>query len=169
MKGKEIYGMKTLVIYDSAFGNTEQIAQAVGNGISGDVNVLRVSDVKPDQFPGVELLIIGSPTQRFRPTPGISNMLSAVPLNGLKGIKVAAFDTRLTMSEINKTPVLAFFVRLSGDSAYAAKHIANQLKKKGGQLVAPPEGFFVEGMKGPLVQGELERARDWVKQIGVKV
>lgn len=157
--------MKTLVIYDSAFGNTEQIAQAVGNGISGDVNVLRVSDVKPDQFLGVELLIIGSPTQRFRPMKMISDWLNGIPQNSLNGVRAAAFDTRLTMDEINQTPILAFFVKLSGDSAYAAKHIAKQLKKKGGQLVAPPEGFFVEGMKGPLVQGELERAVDWAKQI----
>jgi flavodoxin len=163
--------MKGLVIYDSAYGNTEKIAQVVGSTIGSgeEVSVLKVSDLRPDQLTGLDLLIIGSPTQRFRPTPGISNMLNAIPLNSLKGIQVAAFDTRLTLSEINKTAVLAFFVRLSGDSAYAAKHIANQLKKKGGQLVAPPEGFFVEGMKGPLVQGELERARDWVKQIGVKV
>jgi hypothetical protein len=83
---------------------------------------------------GEKSLLIGSPTQRFRPTSGISNMLNEIPQNSLKGVKVAAFDTRLTLSEINKIPVLAFFVKFSGDSAYAAKHIANQLKKKGGQL-----------------------------------
>jgi flavodoxin len=161
--------MKALVIYDSEFGNTKQIAQAVGNEISGDVDILRVSDVKPDQIVGVELLIIGSPTQRFRPLPGISNMLNGIPKDSLTGAKVAAFDTRLTMDEINKTPLLAFFVRLSGDSAYAAKHIAHQLKKKGGQLIVPPEGFFVEGMEGPLVQGELERAVSWAKHISAIV
>jgi flavodoxin I len=63
---------------------------------------------------------------------------------------------------------LAFFVRLSGDSAYAAKHIADRLKKKGSQLIVPPEGFFVEGMEGPLVQGELERAADWAKHISTE-
>jgi flavodoxin I len=170
-KGKEISQMKALVIYDSAFGNTEKIALAVGSAIGSreDVNVLRVSDVKPDQFADLELLILGSPTQRFRPTPGISNMLNGIPQNSLKDVKVAALDTRLTMGEINETPVLAFFVRISGDSAYAAKHIANRLKKKGGQLIVPPEGFYVEGMKGPLVQGELERAGDWAKHISAEV
>jgi flavodoxin len=159
--------MKGIVIYDSEFGNTEQIAQAVGSTMDSheEVIVLKVSDVKPDQFAGLDLLIIGSPTQRFRPTPGISNMLKGIPLNSLEGVKVAAFDTRLTASEINNTPVLAFFVRISGDSAYAARHIADRLKKKGGHLVVPPEGFYVEGMKGPLVQGELERAADWTKHI----
>jgi flavodoxin len=163
--------MKALVIYDSAYGNTGQIAQTVGSTLASrvDVSLLKVSDVRPDQINGLDLLIIGSPTQRFRPTPGISNMLNGIPLNSLKGVKVAAFDTRLTISEINKTRVLAFFVRLSGDSAYAAKHIADQLKKKGGQLIVPPGGFYVEGMEGPLAQGEMERAVDWASHISTLV
>jgi flavodoxin I len=161
--------MKTLVIYDSAYGNTEQIAQAIGHGISGDVNVLRVSDVKPAQLLGVELLIIGSPTQRFRPLQTMSNWLNGIPQSSLNGVRAAAFDTRLTMDEINKTSVLAFFVKLSGDSAYAAKHIADRLKKKGARLIVPPAGFYVEGMEGPLVQGELVRAADWAKQIGAEI
>jgi len=159
--------MKVLVIYDSVFGNTEQIALAIGNafGSQEDIAMLRVGDVKPEHFVGLKLLIVGSPTQRFRPTAAISQYLKGIPHNQLKGVKVAAFDTRLTMSEINETPVLAFFVRRSGDSAYAAKHIAERLKKNGGQLSVSPEGFFVDGMKGPLVQGELERAVNWAKKI----
>jgi flavodoxin len=159
--------MKALVVYDSAYGNTQRIAQAVGSamGSSEDVQVLNVSEVEPDQLAGLDLLIIGSPTQRFRPKSAMSHMLNSIQDNSLKDVRVAAFDTRLTWEEINKISALAFFVRLSGDSAYAAKHLANQLKKKGGQLVVPPEGFYVEGMEGPLVQGELERAMDWGKQI----
>lgn len=160
--------MKGLVIYDSEFGNTEQIAQAIGSalGADGDVVVLKVSDFRPGQLAGLDLLVAGSPTQRFRALPAISVMLDGLPQNSLKGIKTAAFDTRLTMDEINKTAVLAFFVKLAGDSAYAAKHIADQLKKKGGLLAVPPEGFYVEGMKGPLVQGELKRAVEWAKKLG---
>jgi len=162
--------MKALIVYDSAFGNTEQVAQAIGGvlGNQEDVTVLRVTDVRPDHWAGVSLLVVGSPTQRFRPTASISALLQGIPINSLKGVKVAAFDTRLTMREINETPVLAFFVRLFGRSAYAAKPIADRLKGKGGELIAPPEGFFVDGMKGPLVQGELERAANWAKQIIVE-
>jgi hypothetical protein len=43
--------------------------------------------------------------------------------------------------------------------------IANNLKGKGGNLVAPPEGFFVTGKEGPLKEGELERAAGWAKGI----
>ena len=159
--------MKGLILYDSMYGNTENIAQAIGGtfGPQDDIAMLRVGDVKPDHFTGLNLLIVGSPTQRFRPTIAISNLLKGIPQNSLKGVKVAAFDTRLTWSEISKTPVLAFFVKLSGDNAYAARSMTNSLKNKGGELIVPPEGFFVEGMKGPLIQGELERAVVWAKRI----
>jgi flavodoxin len=162
--------MKVLIVYDSLYGNTQQIAQAIGDTLGNQANItmLRVGDVRPEQFAGINSLIIGSPTQRFRPTPAISNLLKGIPKNGLKGVKVAAFDTRLTTREINETPILAFFVRVIGHSAYAAKPIADNLKKKGGELIVSPEGFFVEGMKGPLVQGELERAMNWAKLIRSK-
>jgi len=158
--------MEVLIVYDSVFGNTEQIARAIGNALGDQDQVVtfRVSDVKPDQFAGLKLLILGSPTQRFRPTIAISNLLKEIPKNGLKGVKIAAFDTRLTQSEINKTPALAFFVRIAGN-AYAARPIADGLKNKGGELIVPPEGFLVEGMEGPLVKGEVERAAFWARQI----
>jgi len=160
--------MKALVIYDSVYGNTEKIALAMGKALGNqeDVAVLKVGDVKPDQLAGLSLLIVGSPTQRFSMTAAMSSLLKGIPKHSLKGVKVAAFDTRLTKSNIEETPILAFFVRLWGSAAYAAKPIAERLKKNGGELIIPPEGFFVEGMEGPLVHGELERAANWVRQIG---
>jgi hypothetical protein len=54
----------------------------------------------------------------------------------------------LTLEEIEETTILSFFVRIFG---YAAKLIANGLKKRGGELILPHEGFYIQGMKGPLV------------------
>jgi len=71
-------------------------------------------------------------------------------------------DTRLTTSEIEKIRILAFFVRVFG---YAAAPIAGRLVKKGGELAVPPEGFYVASGEGPLVEGELERAAAWARQI----
>jgi len=154
--------MKSLVIYDSQYGNTEKIAQIIGKTIGkhGEVEVVKIGTLKPGQLAGIQLLLVGSPTQQFRPTAAMKSFLTSLPKNGLIGIKVAAFDTRLTMNEIEKSPPLPFFVKIYG---YAAERIAKQLKKKGGELVIPAEGFFVEGMKGPLVIGELERAEKWAR------
>ena len=155
--------MKALVVYDSFFGNTEQIARAIGNalGSQNDIEILRVNNVKPEQLTGLKLLIVGSPTRGFRPTPAINKLLGSIPKHGLKGVKVAAFDTRISMNDIG-SPILTPLVKIFG---YAAKPIADRLKKKEGELAIPPEGFFVEGSEGPLKEGELERAADWAKQI----
>jgi hypothetical protein len=121
--------------------------------------------VQPEQLAGLELLIVGSPTQKFRPLPAVTALLKELPDGALQGVKVAAFDTRVPVSEIEKNRILAFFVRIFG---YAAKPIADRLAKKGGEPVAPPEGFYVGGTEGPLLEGELERAADWARQVSAK-
>ena len=143
--------MKAMVAYDSAYGNTEQIARAIGDalGPQEDVETLRVGEVTPERLTGVS-------------TGATTHLLKSIPKDGLKGVKVAAFDTRFTEAEIEKVKILAFIVRIFG---YAAEPIADRLKKKGGELAVPPEAFYVSGTEGPLLEGELERAGEWAKQI----
>lgn len=160
--------MKALVIYDSQFGNTAQIGQAIADGLSGsseapnDVESHRIGDVQPDELTGIDLLIVGSPTQKFSPTSATKGFLKSIPSNALNGIKVAAFDTRITEEEIKAHGFLSKMVDIFG---YAADPISDRLKKKGGEVVMPPEGFTVEGTEGPLTDGELERAMEWAKRI----
>jgi flavodoxin len=156
--------MLAMVIYDSLYGNTEKIAQVIGNALQqiGEVEVVRVGDVQPEQLSGVRLLVVGSPTQQFRPTQAMRDFLNHLPKNGLKGVKVAAFDTRLTLAEIEKSPPLPFFEKIFG---YAAERILKKLKNKGGESAFPGEGFFVQGMKGPLVEEEEERAAQWARKL----
>jgi flavodoxin I len=144
--------MKTLIIYDSLYGNTEQIAKAIGGGIGGEVKVVRVGEANPAEMGAYDLIIIGSPTQGGRHTVAMRGFLGKIPADALKNKRVASFDTRA------KT----FFVKMFG---WAANRIAEALKEKGGNLVAPGEGFFVKATKGPLVEGELERAAAWAKGI----
>jgi len=89
--------MKALVMYDSEFGNTEITVRAIGEvlGPEEKVVVRRVSDVQPVAVKGLEIHVAISPTQQFRPTRTTSSFLKSIPKNGLPGIKVAAFDTRL--------------------------------------------------------------------------
>lgn len=142
--------MKALIVYDSVYGNTEKIARAIAEAItpSGEVKVLGVGEANPSELASIDLLIVGSPTHAGRPTPAVQDLLNKVPK--LQGINVAAFDTRITTK----------LVRVFG---YAAGRIAGNLKRKGGTLIASPVGFFVTGGKGPLKEGELERAAGWAK------
>ncbi|MBN1261195.1 MAG: flavodoxin family protein [Anaerolineae bacterium] len=142
--------MHTLVVYDSTYGHTERVARAMGEVAGGQVR--HVKEVSPEDLAGCALLIIGSPTHGGWFTPEIKTLLEAVP--SLEGIDAAVFDTR-TASVWNR--ILPF--------GYAAPRIAQRLKALGAHLVADPEGFIVLGVKGPLKEGELERAAAWTEQL----
>jgi len=92
--------MKALVVYDSIFGNTEKIAQAIGDSLGSQesVEIVRVTDLKTGQLADVNLLIVGSPTRAFKPTKAIVDFLIKIPLNALNGVNVVAFDTRMQPS-----------------------------------------------------------------------
>ena len=156
--------MKILVLFDSQYGNTHQIAQVIANqlGSPDEVALIRPAEFDLTHLSGLSLLVVGSPTQRFMPTPALMTWLNEIPSDGLRNVQVATFDTRLTEQQIKATPVLKWFVR---KSSYAAWWMAKRLKNKAGQLILPPEGFYVEGMEGPLLPGELERAAAWARQL----
>jgi len=155
--------MKTLIIYDSVFGNTEQIALAIANfpEFANNAEAVRVQNVKTEHFNGINLLVVGSPTRQFRATTDISSFISDIPDHSLNDIFVAGFDTRLSLKVI-KSKVFRYIVDKGG---YAAKIITEKLVIKGGKLLLPPEGFYVCGEEGPLETGECDRAADWAKKL----
>jgi len=145
--------MRALVVYDSVYGNTEEIAKAIGGAIEGEVSVLRAGEVGPPELENIGLLVVGAPTQGGRATPAIRDFLGRVSKAEINGLNAAAFDTRLATK----------MVKIFG---YAAGKIGGALKRKGAKLIVDPEGFFVEGTQGPLREGELERAAAWGKGLG---
>src|SRR4030042_543764 len=114
--------MKTLVVYDSLYGNTETVAQAIGATLTGGVKVLRVGEVDISKLSTFDLLIVGSPTHGGRASPPMREFLDKVQAPALQGTNVAAFDTR------HSSKLTVIF-------GYAAGRIAASLKKKGGTLV----------------------------------
>ncbi len=143
--------MKTLVIYDSAFGNTEKVAQAIGSAVGGESKVLLAGVVDASTLGPVDFLFVGSPTQNGKPTKALSDFLNALPDPVLKGAKAAAFDTRLSG-------------RLVTNFGTAATRLAATLQARGAVLISTPEGFIVGGKEGPLKEGELDRAARWAKE-----
>jgi flavodoxin len=155
--------MRSLVVYDSQYGNTKLIAEAIGSALKsfGRVLVMHCSEVQLGDLMGINRLIVGSPTQQLTATSAVLNWIKTIPRNGLKGVKAAAFDTRFTEEMINGIKVLPLFVRIFG---YGAKPISVRLEKKGAEIILPPEGFYVADTEGPLLEEELERAAAWAQQ-----
>lgn len=153
--------MAIVVVYDSIFGNTAQIAKAITAELelTHTVKLVPVGEAKGLDLSDTELLIVGSPTRGFRPTPLISEYVEG--LEAPRGIAAAAFDTRLDLETIHPAP-LRWVVDAGG---YAAERIASMLERHGFVLKTPNAGFLVGGTEGPLNAGEIERARVWAKTL----
>ncbi|MGZ4332881.1 MAG: flavodoxin family protein [Gaiellaceae bacterium] len=165
--------MRSLVVYESWFGNTRRLAEEIAVELrrEGEVGIVSVDEALPP-LEDVDLLVVGAPTHvhgvssgRSREAAleqggdgevgiGVKGWIDALP-NGADGPRVAAFDTRA-----NK-PVL-----LVGS---AARGIARRLRAHGYRLAAEPESFFVDGTPGPLEDGELERAAAWGRRLANEV
>lgn len=150
--------MKTLIVYDSVFGNTGKIAVAMGEKLGA--KTAKVADIRTDDMQGLSLLIVGSPTRGFQPMPTITEWMKQLPQGSLNGVRVAAFDTRTALESIN-SGLLKKMMKCFG---YASQKIAKGLIKKGGVL-ASQAGFSVSGSEGPLKGGELECAVSWAQGI----
>ncbi len=146
--------MRALVVYDSVYGNTEKVARAVAEGIAplGEAKVVRAAEADVSEVRSIDLLFIGSPVHAGRPTEAVRGFVNSIPADVLGRIGVATFDTRMK-------------VGLAKIFGYAGERMAKSLKERGANLLAGPEGFIVEGKKGPLREGELERAAGWAKRV----
>lgn len=156
-----------LVVFESMFGNTRKIAEAVAEGLRTGmtVDVVEVRSAPALLGHEIELLVVGGPTHAFsmsRPSTradaakqgadgktaegtGLREWVDQIG-HGEARPAVAAFDTKV------KRP------RLPGSAARAA---LKQLRRAGFSALAQAENFYVGGTPGPLVDGELDRARDW--------
>ena len=147
-----------LVLYDSYFGNTAEVAKVVGEAIGAVVK--KVDNIQPEDFEGLRIFFIGSPTRAFRPTQKVQFLLQ-MQKGKLTGVKGSVFDTRIPVEKTNSS-LLRFLIRIFG---YAAAKMAKAYKKTNATLALEPAGFNVLESEGPLAEGELERAAKWAEAI----
>jgi hypothetical protein len=165
--------MDALVVYESMFGNTRDVARAIAEGLGTRLTVrtCEVGEAPAVVDDTIGLLVAGGPTHAFgmsRPTTRHSAAEQAGGalvslgngvrewLAGLPGTSVpaAAFDTRVGHP------------RVPGSAAHA---VGRRLRRLGCRMVVPAETFWVEGTPGPVMPGELDRARSWGERLATVV
>lgn len=159
--------MQALIVYESAWGNTQEIAEAISQGLSEEDIDCQLSDIQ--EAPAlnqvdVDLLVVGAPTHAF----GLSREATreeahhrggALIVSGIRewfdsapvSLTVATFDTH---------------VRHPNLPGHASRKAAKKLRKLGCTLLTDPESFNVEDYDGPLSPGEHDRARAWGHELG---
>ena len=169
--------MKAVVVYESVYGNTHEVAEAVAEGLreAGEVDVRAVGEAEPELVEAADILVVGGPTHihgmaskwslkaaaedakkhpevHQEPDGGVVLKEWLKQLPRTQQMSAAAFDTRL-----GKPAVV---------TGAASKKIARLLRSHGFELVGKPESFIVESSPGtPLVPGELDRARAWGRRL----
>lgn len=157
--------MRAIVVYESLWGNTEQVARAVADGLESvaPVNVVAVASA-PTALETYDLVVVGGPTHAFsmsRPSTretavqtqhaprvidrGIREWINDVS-RVFHPVRAVTFDTKV------ESP------RLPGSAAKAAR---SDLRSRGFDVDTPSQTFRVHGYEGPLVDGELDRATAW--------
>ncbi|MGX5654829.1 flavodoxin family protein [Geodermatophilus nigrescens] len=161
---------RALVVYESVFGDARSIAQAVAEGLFGTVpaDVVAAAEAPADIGPDVVLLVVGGPNHAFG-MPSPSTRQGAVDQHGadIRDIRTGLHEWLETVHvSAPHLPAAAFDTR-SGEHRliarmdHAARTEETLLRRTGAHLVAPAEHFSVAGTKGPLVEGEQDRAREW--------
>ncbi|MDH4364293.1 MAG: flavodoxin domain-containing protein [Acidimicrobiia bacterium] len=163
--------MRSVVVYESLYGNTEAVARAVADGLAryGPARHITPAMLGSGQLAGVDLLVVGAPTHArglprestWRPQHGLAaeNRTTAPRVRDWldtigpgAGRLAVAFDTRVDKPRW-----------ITGS---AARRVARRLRTQGWRVTGSPRSFLVTGTDGPLVAGELGRARAWGDELG---
>jgi flavodoxin len=170
VRGAKGANVNALIVYESVYGNTRAVAEAIAEGLGG-AEIVPVHEATK-RGEEAELLVVGGPTHVHGMTttrtrrlaveaaqedgdahhvepgaarePGLRSWIRDLP-DG-KGTKAAAFDTRA-----DNSPWL---------TGAASRGIAKRLRRRGYDVLGT-ESFIVEESEGPLADGELARARAW--------
>jgi hypothetical protein len=163
---------RAVVVYESMYGNTRAVADAIGQGLGtvDEVVVVPVAEAAPELLASADLVVVGAPTHVHglpRPTtrkaaaeaaaagatdlvlepaargPGVREWLASL---GPVSARAAAFDTRV------RGPAA-----LTGRASHP---ISRGLRRHGLRELGAPESFFVT-RDNDLEPGEESRAREW--------
>jgi hypothetical protein len=159
--------MRTLVVFESMYGNTEHVARAIAEGL-GDAQVVEVGAAPADLPADLELLVVGGPTHAHGMSRERSRADAARRVD--EPIVSTGIGIREWIATVTPSPTVvatAFDTRVPARELFtgsAAKSAAKALASRGFQ-VAPPESFVLDGRKGEpfdrVAESELERARRW--------
>ena len=156
--------MKTIVVFESLWGNTATIARAIAEGFGLEAQVFSTAEATRDVVSGADLIVAGSPLFAFQlPTDKIRETIRS---------KAATFPTPPNLSHPSlrnwletvppgKGRCAAFETRIWWSPGGAIGTIQKTLQAVGYEPLMRGKRFRVAGMHGPLKAGEMDRAREW--------
>jgi flavodoxin len=156
---------RALVVYESMFGNTEAVARAVADGLAERLLVETVEVTDAPARVTADLLVVGGPTHAF----GMSRAKTradAVRQGSRAGRQMPAAGVGIrewidATAFAPGTVVATFDTKLHASPGSAAGAALRRLRARGLHVADRAQRFYVRGTPGPLLDGELDRARGW--------
>ncbi|MEA5121112.1 MAG: flavodoxin domain-containing protein [Ottowia sp.] len=157
-----------VVVYESLWGNTAAVADAIAEGLGPEAKVLSTAQATAEELAGADLVVAGGPVFGFQlSSERTRQSIQDSPESGAPAPDLSAPPLRAWLETLppGTGQCAAFDTRVRGPFGKGAPTVAEGLRAKGYQLIARPEGFVVTGKYGPLRKGELERATQWGRQL----
>ena len=149
---------RIIVVYESKYGNTKLVAETIVEGMkeaSGIETALsELKEVNLSQLVNFDAILVGSPNHMGSATRSVRKFIDNLGKLNLEGKLAAVFDTYL-----------------GGDFEKTARKMEKQISEKapGLKLVAPGLSIRVKGMKGPVVEEELPKCKDFGARIATQI
>jgi len=151
--------MKGIIVYDTSYGNTKTIAETITETLKGsgiEVDLFDVKDVKKLSAKDYNFLVLGSPTRFGTMSFAIRGFLGKVKSEEWMNKPFTAFDTENPEN-------------LEKKEWSAAEKIAAKLTDKKMNQLLPVLKALVLGQKGPLKEGEIERTKEYARELAIKL
>jgi hypothetical protein len=159
--------MRAVVVFESIFGNTQSVAEAIGDGLRGRAAVV-VNEVSkaPTALVGIDLLVMGGPIHAWSMSRELTRKIARSSSQDPPSAGIGLREYLKQLPDVHGSVTAATFDTALRAGCWvptgsAAKPAARQLEARGFHLLVKPEHFYVAATEGPLEPGELERARAW--------
>lgn len=160
--------MNALVVYESLWGNTKAVAEAIARGIGGGAVAVSTSEASHERVAQADLLVVGAPLLGFNlPSQEMRRSIESNPAHASHRPDLSHPTVRDWLETVPPRAAwyATFETRIWWSPGSSAKRIAKALESAGYRQVAPPQRFIVKGSYGPLRTGELERAQAWGEEL----
>lgn len=154
----DYYMVKVIIVYESKYGNTKRVGETIIEGMKKvggiEVSIKELKEVDLEKIADYDVILIGSPNHMGGPTRGIKGFIDKLSKLHLKGKMFTVFDTYL-----------------GKDFEKAVKKMEKRISEKVPEMkqIAPSLSIRVQGMKGPIVEGELLKCKEFGEKIATKL
>jgi hypothetical protein len=177
LRAKDVIVLRTLVVYESMYGNTHAVALSIADGLRSrhEVTVVPVSMATRDLVAAADLLVAGGPTHMHAMSSASSRRRAVDAANKQEELGLdpdapgPGLHGWLERLSANEAFAAAFDTRLTGIPALtgrASRGISRLLQRHGYHVIAEPVSFLVT-KQNVLLDGELSRARAWGTGLGL--